>query len=108
MRKWWGKWVQMVCSSRESGRLTILSSVSTNWYQPIVEARAIVAISNRDLLDNVHAALSIIGVDTCLPTPKEKELSNLQRLVDNMYGANKPTHVVDDLMVERRGEAMRE
>lgn len=77
----------------------------------------------RNLPDEVHAALRIraaqkgrsmeaearqILVQICKPASKEKDFSKLQSLVDQMYGNKKPEHVVDDLIAERRAEAMQE
>jgi plasmid stability protein len=44
-------------------------------------------------------------------TPEDTGLvtvDDLQRLVDEMYGPNKPKNVVDDFIAERRREARRE
>ena len=77
----------------------------------------------RNLPDEIHAALRIraaqkgrsmeaearnILAQICKPFPQEKDFSRLQNLVDEMYGNKKPKHVVDDLIAERRAEAMQE
>ena len=71
----------------------------------------------RNLPGEVHAALRIraaqkghsmeaearnILAQICKPVPQEKVFFRLQNLVDEMYGNNKPKHVVDDLIAERR------
>ncbi|MEZ5476935.1 MAG: hypothetical protein R3E95_05465 [Thiolinea sp.] len=77
----------------------------------------------RNLPDDVHAALRIraaqkglsmeaearhILAQVCKSLPRDRDFSKLQNLVDEMYGDRKPRHVVDDLIAERRAEAMQE
>lgn len=75
----------------------------------------------RNLPDHVHAALRIqaaqdglsmeaearkILTDAC--SNKKTSVAGLQELVDRLYQGNKPTHVVEQLIRERRAEAENE
>ena len=77
----------------------------------------------RNLPDPVHARLRLraarsgrsmeaeareILATACRPRPRGDELSALQDLVDDLYGDNKPRHVVDELIADRRREAENE
>ena len=77
----------------------------------------------RNLPDPVHARLRLraakfgrsmeaeartILADACRPEVSDDKLSDLQNLVNRLYGDNKPTGVVDDLIHERRREAQRD
>jgi len=72
----------------------------------------------RNLPDQVHAALRLqaardgismeaearkILADAC--KTDKKSATGLQELVDQLYAGNKPTHVVEDLLQERKAEA---
>jgi plasmid stability protein len=79
----------------------------------------------RNLPDSVHASLRVraaragrsmeaeardILTNACRPWPSKgsSDLTALQGLVDELYGADKPSHVVEDLIAQRRREAQRE
>jgi hypothetical protein len=49
-----------------------------------------------------------ILAQACRPVPDGDDLSALQGLVDSLYGADKPPHVVEDLIADRRREAQGE
>ena len=74
----------------------------------------------RNLPDTVHANLRLraaragrsmeaeareILAQTCGSVPEKGALAALQGMVDSLYGAQKPPHVVDDLIAERRRES---
>ncbi len=78
------------------------------------------SLSIRNLPDKVHTALRVraaqsgcsmesearsILAETCLPEPEVRDFSQLQLLVDELYQQKKPSHVIDDLIAERRAEA---
>lgn len=77
----------------------------------------------RNLPDEIHAALRVraaragrsmeaearsILAAACQPASKAGELQALMDWVDELYGHEKPRHVVDDLIEERRREAAQE
>jgi plasmid stability protein len=77
----------------------------------------------RNLPDSVHASLRVraarsgrsmeaeareILANACRQSNGAHALTALQGMVDNLYGADKPPHVVDDLIAERRREAQSE
>lgn len=77
----------------------------------------------RNLPDDVHAALRVraaragmsmeaearrILQEACVEKKKPASASNLQVLVQVLYGKQKPTLVTDDLIRERRAEAKAE
>jgi plasmid stability protein len=78
----------------------------------------------RNLPDDVHARLRIraakakrsmeaearsILIEACRQEePRTVTAEELQAWVDQLYGGNKPTNVVDQLIQERRAEAARE
>lgn len=77
----------------------------------------------RNLPDPVHARLRLraarggrsmeaearaILSDACRPASSDAQILALQDLVDRLYGENKPAHVVDELIAERRQEARQE
>ena len=81
------------------------------------------SLSIRNLPDKVHKALRVraarsgcsmeaearsILADVCLPETGERDFSRLQALVNDLYQRKKPSHVVDDLIAERRAEARKE
>lgn len=74
----------------------------------------------RNLPEPIHASLRMraaragrsmeaeareILARACRPLSNDDELEALQNLVDALYGGDKPKHVVDDLISERRREA---
>lgn len=78
-------------------------------------------LSIRNLPDRVHAALRIqaaqnglsmeaearkILTDAC--TTNKTSVAGLQELADRLYQGNKPTHIVEQLIRERRTEAENE
>ena len=77
----------------------------------------------RHLPDKVHARLRVraaragrsmeaearaILTAACLDEGKKLSAANLQGWVDRLYGANKPTNVVESLIEERRRESAEE
>ena len=77
----------------------------------------------RNLPDPVHARLRLraaragrsmeaeartILSDSCRPPASDNELLALQDLVDELYGDAKPSRVVDELIADRRREALQE
>jgi plasmid stability protein len=77
----------------------------------------------RNLPDTVHANLRVraaragrsmeaeareILAQACGSEPQRGDLAALQGLVDSLYGGQKPPHVVDDLIAERRRESRSE
>ena len=80
-------------------------------------------LSIRNLPESVHAALRIraaqkgrsmeaevrhILIELCEPLQQKADFSQLQTMVKQLYGDNKPDNVVDELIAERRSEAQRE
>ena len=80
-------------------------------------------LSIRNLPESVHSALRIraarkgrsmeaevrrILIELCEPPQPKPNFSKLQAMVKQLYGDKKPKHVVDDLIAERRVEALRE
>ena len=57
---------------------------------------------------SMEAEARAILAAACLDQTAKKPASALQDLVEEMFGADKPSGVVDDLIEERRREAMRE
>jgi len=75
----------------------------------------------RNLPENVHAALRLQAARDGLSMEAEvrkilteackiekKSVTGLQNLVDQLYNGKKPTHVVEQLIQERRTEASKE
>ncbi len=77
----------------------------------------------RNLPDSVHTSLRMraarmgrsmeaeareILADACRPASGNPDLTALQGLVDELYGADKPSQVVEDLIAQRRREAQGE
>ncbi|MGB5736628.1 MAG: plasmid stabilization protein [Thiohalocapsa sp.] len=77
----------------------------------------------RNLPDSVHASLRVraarsgrsmeaeareILTNACRQSNGRQALTALQGMVDDLYGADKPSKVVDDLIAERRREAQSE
>ena len=77
----------------------------------------------RNLPDDVHVRLRVraaragrsmeaearaILTAVCMVEETPEPATTLQGWVDALYGANKPRHVVDDLIDERRRESMKE
>jgi len=56
----------------------------------------------------MEAEARTILADTCKPGVSDSKLSELQNLVDRLYGDSKPTGVVEDLIHERHREARQE
>lgn len=78
-------------------------------------------VTVRNLPEEVHAALRVraakdgvsmeaevrkILSEACVS--RKRPATDLQKLVDRLYEGNKPSNVVDDLILERRAEAVRE
>ena len=85
--------------------------------------KTMATLNIRNLPDAVHANLRLraaragrsmeaeareILAQACRPEPDGDDLSALQGLVDSLYGADKPSHVVEDLIADRRREAQGE
>ena len=51
---------------------------------------------------SMEAEAREILAQTCGSVPEKGALAALQGMVDSLYGAQKPPHVVDDLIAERR------
>ena len=57
---------------------------------------------------SMEAEARAILEEACKPEIDADTIKVLHEWVDELYGANKPTHVVDDLIAERRREAAQE
>ena len=68
------------------------------------ELRVRAARRNRSM----EAEARSILVAACGPPDARVTVGDLQRMVDEMYGAEKPANAVDDLIRERRAEATHE
>lgn len=80
-------------------------------------------LSIRNLPDDVHAALRIraaekgasmeaearrILTQVCKTQTRKADFTQLQSLVEQLYGDKKPQGVVDELIADRRAEAQQE
>jgi plasmid stability protein len=89
----------------------------------LTRGNTVATLNIRNLPDAVHASLRLraaragrsmeaeareILAQACRPVPDGDDLSALQGLVDSLYGADKPPHVVEDLIADRRREAQGE